>query len=444
MKSILKSIYKSSGLSTFGLLSKLPDSLLYGFNYNDHFTQVSQDTKFLAPNLYKLFLYNQKYTDYGRDQFGSMKVHLEEVFEIYKTLPIITSDDLRGNLEYFSGRSINFLNSYRATTGGTGHGITNIVLSNSSYSQEWAHINEIWGRIGFDRKMHPRMSLRGAKDPKESLFVFNALYNEYLLNELFLTDSVLEQSIEFIQREGIEYIHLYPSNLEVLFNFCFNHSLKPKLKGIFTGSEGCSLKNRLKYRSYFNCPIVHWYGLSEKVVLASDEDCTGDFKVFTSYSFVSVENEINGVGEIVGSTFVNKALPLIKYATGDFGQVLYKDDYLIIRDVKGRWGKDFLFCEDGTKISSTQLNFHDEVFKYILYYQIVQNSYNQILVKILLKSEEIIDRHSLELALHNLFKNKLPNFSIQIVFSEIADFQLSARGKIKMIVQNLKQERALA
>jgi phenylacetate-coenzyme A ligase PaaK-like adenylate-forming protein len=133
-------------------------------------------------------------------------------------------------------------------------------------------------------------------------------------------------------------------------------------------------------------------------------------------------------------------LPLIKYATGDFGQVLYKDDYLIISDVKGRWGKDFLYCEDGTNISSTQLNFHDEVFKYILYYQIVQNSYNQILVKILLKSEEIIDRHSLELTLHNLFKNKLPNFSIQIVFSEISDFQLSARGKIKMIVQNLKQE----
>lgn len=440
MKSILRSIYKSSGFSTFGLLRNIPDSLLFGFNYKNNVLDVSQDTRFLAPNLLKLFLYNQKNTDYGRDQFGSVKLHLDDVFEIYRTLPVITSDDLRDNLDYFSSKSRNFLNSYKATTGGTGRGITKIVLSNSSYSHEWAHMNEIWGRIGFDRKTHPRMSFRGSKDPKESLFVFNAVYNEYLVNELFLSDSVLEQSIEFIHKKGIQFVHLYPSNLELLFNFCIRRSIKLQLRGIFTGSEGCSLENRLKYRSYFNCPIVHWYGLSEKVVLASDEDCSGDFKVFTSYSFVSAENEINCVGEIVGSTFVNKALPLIKYATGDFGQVLFKDNNLIIKDIKGRWGKDFLYCIDGSRISSTQLNFHDEVFENILCYQIVQNSYNEILVRILPKSEKNVNRHSLEVILHDLFKNKLPNFSIEIEFSEITDFQLSSRGKIKMIVQNLKLE----
>jgi phenylacetate-coenzyme A ligase PaaK-like adenylate-forming protein len=133
MKSILKSIYKSSGFSTFGLLKNLPDSLLYGFNYNDHVTNISQDTRFLAP---KLFLYNQKNTDYGRDQFGSVKIHLDEVFEIYKTLPVITGNDFRDNLEYFSSKPLNFLNSYKATTSGTSRGRTNIVLSNSSYSHE--------------------------------------------------------------------------------------------------------------------------------------------------------------------------------------------------------------------------------------------------------------------------------------------------------------------
>lgn len=438
MKSILKNIYKRLDLSSFELLSKLPDSLLYSFNHKNHVKQVSHDINFLAPNLYSLFLYNQKYTEYGRDQFGSMKLHVDEVYDVYKTLPVITSKDIRDNLEYFTSKSVNILNTYKATTGGTGRGITNILLSNSSYSHEWAHMNEIWGRIGFDRKRHPRLSLRGSKDPRKSLFIYNALYNEYLVNSLFLSDSVLEKSIDFIQRKGIEFIHLYPTNLEVLYDFCVRHSLRPTLKGIFTGSEGCSLSNRLKYRSYFNCPIVHWYGLSEKVALASDEDCSGVFKVFTSYCFVSVENEINGVGEITGSTFVNKALPLIKYGTGDFGRVFYSDKLLMISDVKGRWGRDFLYCQDGTKISSTQLNFHDTVFDYILYYQVVQNSYNNVLVKILPKSEKIVDSHSLVSTVHGLFRNKLPNFNIEIVICEISDFQLSARGKIKMIVQNIK------
>jgi phenylacetate-coenzyme A ligase PaaK-like adenylate-forming protein len=151
-----------------------------------------------------------------------------------------------------------------------------------------------------------------------------------------------------------------------------------------------------------------------------------------------MEKEQSGIGEIVGSTFVNSALPLVKYSTGDYGQVFDRNNQLFIKNIKGRWGKDFLYCNDGTRISSTQLNFHEVIFENILYYQIVQFEFNQIKFKILPAERISVNLNDLIEEVANLLMVKLPNFNIEIIVCQSSDFELSTRGKVKMIVQKIQ------
>ena len=146
---------------------------------------------------------------------------------------------------------------------------------------------------------------------------------------------------------------------------------------------------------------------------------------------------MDGVGEIVGTTFVNPAMPLVNYRTGDYGRIVQEDGKLIIEKLQGRWGKDFVYKSQEEKIPTSAINLHGSVQTKIVFYQIVQNEYGKVLVKVLPKcgfdAEEIRREMLQELA------ERLKGFEIdcQVVTSD-ADFERSIRGKLIMLVQNLK------
>lgn len=433
----IKELYINSGMVSFGYLRKVPNSVLYGPQYTKSYNDVSTDKSFIRFGLLQLFLYNQRHTPYGRENFGRERIYEDEVFDIYKTLPITTSSCLRENPDYYKSSKFGKWNSYSATTGGTGKGVTTLQISNRAYMLEWAHMNWIWAKAGFDRRQHPRLSIRGGTINSAELISYNALYNEYVVNMMVLSDDVISSSLDFIERKGIKFLHTYPSNLKLIYEYCLEHNRMPKLQCIFMGSEGCSLEQRLLFKNYFQCQIVHWYGLSEKVGLAFNSDCTENYTQLTSYGYLT-SSEISGEdGLLLGSTFVNNALPLIKYSTGDYARTSYDHKSLYLSNVKGRWGKDFVYDASGKRISSTQLNFHHDIFKYLTNYQVVQNEMGVIIVKInitrrLNDSKGVIIRRVKE-----LFYEKLPGFEIEILECTLAEFELTKRGKIKMIVQNL-------
>jgi phenylacetate-CoA ligase len=84
-------------------------------------------------------------------------------------------------------------------------------------------------------------------------------------------------------------------------------------------------------------------------------------------------------GEIVGTGFINTVVPFIRYRTGDYAT--YVGDHCeacgrqhtIIRDIRGHRTQEMLIAADGSEISWTALNMHDDTFLHVRQFQFRQD-----------------------------------------------------------------------
>jgi ubiquinone/menaquinone biosynthesis C-methylase UbiE len=118
----------------------------------------------------------------------------------------------------------------------------------------------------------------------------------------------------------------------------------------------------------FRAPVYHWYGHSERVVIAG-QGRSGDHLYFCpTYGFVEFgEPDADGLREVIGTSFHNHVMPLIRYRTGDRVR-LAEDDaaerelpFPEISEVAGR-DYEFVVSATGRRISLTAINMHDGTF----------------------------------------------------------------------------------
>ncbi len=108
--------------------------------------------------------------------------------------------------------------------------------------------------------------------------------------------------------------------------------------------------------------------------------------MFPQYGFVETIDPDGGMcedrpGEIVGTGFVSRAMPLIRYRTGDMGTLHRATTpcrcgrtYPLLTDVQGRWRQEFLVGRTNAPISPAAINFHDDSLVGVTGLQFVQES----------------------------------------------------------------------
>lgn len=436
-----KRLYDKLPKEYLTFLRYVPDLLLFGPHYSEEKVAVSCDKALVSSQLYKALTYARKHTAFGRDVIPKV-FSPNEALDVLQELPCISSDDLSLNLSYYVSDVFSARNSYLTTTGGTGRNPTSIRLANESFTAEWAHMYTMWAQIGYNRHHHLKLTLRGKQLRPDSLVIHNPLYNELVVDTFKLGyDNFPRLWVEAFS-QPVAYVHGYPSLLKEFMEYCIYFDKRPQLKGIMLGSEGASVNEKAALQRFFECPVISWYGQSEKVALAYDLVGTNEFKLFTSYGYAYIRDpDPGGLGEITATTFVNPALPLFNYRTGDSGRLKEKSDGIYLCDISGRWGKDFVWRDPGKRISTASINLHSDIQHEILFYQLYQTACGHLHIKILckktsrLKPEDILRRVQCEIA------DKLKDFSVT---AEIAPDEThiikSARGKMIMLVQELKTQ----
>jgi len=429
----LKSIYEHLPKSHLRFLKNTPNRILFGESY--YRTNPSFEKTVIEKNLCKILNYSRDHTQYGKDNIPK-EITPENSKEVLESLPLISSRDISSNLSYFSSNEYNRTNSYLTTTGGTGRNPTPIALSNESYGIEWAHMHRIWALAGYDRLKHLKMTLRGKSLQGQKLVEYNPLYNELIVDTFKVNSSNFQQLLKEIRNYRISYIHGYPSLVKEFIEYFEKYGEKPELRGVFLGSEG-SDKSEKKYISdYFNCKVIHWYGQTEKVALAVDTESNDNFKIYTSYGYPRVVD-----GEIVSTTFVNKALPLINYKTGDGAKIQHCDNHITLTDIQGRWGKDFVYVDNQKKIPTSSINLHSDIQNEILFYQINQSDFSKIQIKVIQKKSSKISKDELCRRLHEEMKRNLKDFEITVKPASESEIIKSHRGKMIMLVQEIDLNR---
>jgi len=447
----LKNIYQSSPFFIKKLYSLIPWDIRMGRVYrstlkflNKSFLWREVDWKAYQENeLRKLLIFCNKNVSYYTKQFREYEINVysNDIFKEFNKIPFINKDIVTKNIHEFIPNKIE--NSYSATTGGTTGKPMKVIYDKSSFQAEWAYKIFFWNKALGYKASSRKATFRGVAE-KNRLFFENPIYNEVRFSPFELNGIQMKMIVNKLLNYNPQYIHGYPSAVEQLANYFEKNNLRlPNLNGIMLISENIYSHQKKKIEKVFDCKIYSFYGHSERAVFAS---MLNDFDIYyahPAYGVTELVREDNSLintneelGEIVGTGFINRAMPLIRFKTNDFSSWSDKEskiNFPKLNRIKGRWTQEFLVGKNDKKVSLTSLNMHSDVFMKIKQSQYIQNKKGTVILNLVVENDF---KKEDENVIINEFMKKLGNeFEIKICYVDC--LQMTKAGKIKFLIQDL-------
>ena len=340
-------------------------------------------------------------TDYYKQTFRSAGFQPGDLksLEDLERLPTIDKVAVRENWERMLTRPITDRSVDLVTTGGTSGEPMRFYMSSSRHAPEFAHLTNCWNRVGY-QPGDVFAVLRGkviSKPTDGMYYQYDPLFRYHYYSTFHMSPDDLRKYLAHMNEVQPKFLHAYPSSLFALVEFASAEKLTlPKsLRAVLFESEAMFPHQRELFKNKLSVRTFSCYGHSEKLVMAAQCESSEEYHVAPSYGFCEVLKE-NGTrahvgerGEITGTGFINDVMPFIRYRTGD-GVVRGGDKckscgrhHMMLREIQGRWGQEFLVCRDGqTLISMTSLNLHDDTFDGIIRFQFQQSEPGKAVLKL--------------------------------------------------------------
>ncbi|MEZ8036955.1 hypothetical protein [Vibrio crassostreae] len=431
--STLRQLYKSIPHQVLSPLNYLPYSVFCGSIYrnklqelNDVNLQIIEEyqNEKLINYVNESIAFTKFYKDYAKSKGFSKITDIEQINDF----PLVSKDHIASNLDWFV--DFRYKNkSFIVSTGGTTGRQTKLLMSNEAYSIEWAFVSKYLQDNGVDINSR-RLCLRGADGiESSSLLGFNHLYKEMLISPFRLTEENVLRAYKDILKYGAKWIHGYPSSVSEFAKVLSNLDLKlPSINHILLVSEKLYPEQEHTIRNVFNCKILTFYGMTERVIFAPKID-----ESFVPHKLYGYTENVDG--ELIGTGFVNKATRLIRYRTGDNASSTANENNHVetIDEILGRWGKEYLVGANDTKITMTSLNIHSDVLENVVKYQFFQTEKGKCTL-LIQPSSTFSDGE--EFTVCSEFVKKTGS-ELQITPKITNDIPLTSRGKHRFIVSEL-------
>jgi phenylacetate-CoA ligase len=335
-------------------------------------------------------------------------------------------------------------------TGGTSGTPLHFFIGADRSATEYAHLVTSWERCGY-RLGVPLAVFRGrvVEDDGSGLrHEYDPLLRYHHYSNFHMTDENMERYLRHVATIGPCFLHVYPSSVAALARYVkrSGKAAPANVRGILAESENVYPDQRALAEEVFGCRYFSCYGHSEKLVLAAECEHSTDYHVWPSYGRTELVGEDGEAvtspgqrGEIVGTGFINRVMPFIRYRTGDQATLMGERceacgrEQIVIRDIRGHRTQEMLVASDGAEISWTALNMHDDTFEGVRQFQFYQDTPGAAILK-LVPGEGF--RESDERRIRDHLSPKLSgrvNFRIE----RVAEIPLSVRGKIVYVDQRI-------
>lgn len=305
-----------------------------------------------------------------------------------ESYPLLERSTIRKNPKDFLSSAIPPSQRLKMNTGGsTGFPLTLWYEKGVSRAREWAFMHALWKRTGWTDKSRSVM-LRGWHVPK-GLWQYEPIRHRLIVSAFHLNRETLPVYVSKIRDFDPDFIEAYPSNISMVAAYMKQNGLPPfeNLKAVLAGSENIFPAQRSLIEESLGCRVFSWYGHGEICALAGECEDSSEYHVFPQYGYVelvdsqgNVIEKANQLGEIVATGFNNRAMPLIRYRTGDMacwaeGPCSCGREYRRFSRIEGRKG-ELVVGNDGTVVTLTALIFgqHFTAFDQIAKMQIVQEN----------------------------------------------------------------------
>ena len=190
---------------------------------------------------------------------------------------------------------------------------------------------------------------------------FNKRWNQLYLSSYHVSKKTAAGYIAALRKYGILWITGYGSSIAALSESAAEANVEPyQLRTVIVSGDTLLQGMRLSIEKFFQCKCFDHYGQCEGVAMAM-ECIHGRMHVIPMFGIIEILREDGSpcksgeTGEIVGTSLLNDAMPLLRYRTGDYAAWSTEQDCQcgnqnpIITNLEGRID-DYLVTSDGRKV----------------------------------------------------------------------------------------------
>lgn len=387
---------------------------------------------------------------YYRNIFDSIKIKPRDIksIEDLQNLPLLKRDHLReyGNTLLLANGIAKYRLNYYYTSGSTyaplkiayGPGMHSIWTAfYEARCRHWAGVTRNDARSNIGGRI---VVAKNRKKPP--YWVYNWVEKQLYLSSFHLSlNTIKDYQLAFEKYKP--YYHCgYAYSTYLIAQLLNELDLEiPPMKAVLCSSENLTYDMRKMIEKKFNCKTFNQYSQVEACCLASECE-EGNMHISMDLGIIEITDE-NGnqlkegeIGEIVATGFLNYAQPLIRYRTGDYGSISYKEcscgrKFYILDKIMGR-SSETLLAQDGKTLGAASFAGVFYGNEGILESQIIQESLTDFSIKIV-PSKRFNDK-SKELLIKRL-KERLGDVNIKIII--VDKIEKTQRGKYKPVVNNI-------
>jgi phenylacetate-CoA ligase len=362
--------------------------------------------------------------------------------------PIVTKDDLLSQPDrFYPGGGREHPWTIVGRTSGTSGTPLGLIRSLDSVIWENAFLRRHWYWSGFRPGMR-RATLRGdvvvpVEQEQPPFWFYNRYNTQLIFSSRHLRGELLNSIADKIADYAPYLLQAYPSTVYELAVHLRAKDRFLNVRYIYTGSEMLYPFQRELIEERLRGRVVDFYGLAERTVFAGECE-HGALHVNTDYSWVEIVDDAGrpteGPGYLVGTTFYNHSMPLIRYRVDDQtqwqrGACACGRSYPLVERVEGRIG-DAIFGTDGRRVSSAALTLPLRLVHRIRRAQVAQIHRDEWEIRVVPmagfgeeQKRQLID---------NIHKYVDP--AVRLRIAEVSDIPRTAAGKYKWIVNECPPE----
>ncbi|MDO4229000.1 MAG: hypothetical protein Q4C98_04235, partial [Capnocytophaga sp.] len=212
------------------------------------------------------------------------------------------------------------------------------------------------------------------------------------------------------------------------------------VKSIISMAEELPLHTKKELKEIFKCPVVSRYSNQEMGMFAqqpaSGEDYFLTNEASYHFEFLKIDSDEDAkegeLARVVITDLFNKAVPLIRYDTGDLCTFGIKDNRKYIQTIQGR-ANDLLKNNNGELLPPYLIIYALWHFKNIIQFQLIQESLNSVSLKLVhtFENKEEIFRQ-IEEKLKDVFGTQTT-----IKIEEVSEIPIEKTGKRRYIISKV-------
>lgn len=367
------------------------------------------------------------------DAVGFQPTLLSSFEEYTSKVPILTKEEVLENIDDIKCTVPE--GTYDSITGGSSGKRLVVTNSMDCLYRENAFIYNHYRKFGggYDLKKS-KMAYIGGYGEGGILVSNSPLYNMRQYNSMKINQSTIQAVVDDMNQYKPDFIRGLPS---AIFFFCklvnqSNLELKFKCKGVIFQSENLYNDQILYIEKTLKANSLTHYGSTERVIFAEQISPSKRYnghpvyKFNDSYGFTEVSKD----GLLIGTGFINRGMPLLRYKTDDVAKMVGDGLWTI-------YGHrvDVLYGKNGERVSLASFTDTSIVFEKIWRYQFVQDKPGIVLVNIVpIKKLSETDMKKVQ-----NFLNDKAQGTIEFELRILDEIELTARGKFKLLIQNIKE-----